>query len=195
MRPNRLMHRLGFPRTWMCALMLLLVLTAAGCAARKVYRLTDKKFASTPASQEIKLYVNEVQRPHVKIAHVESFSERVESADIKRDQLQDLTKRARSLGADAIINIRQMRNNVRGVVVDEAVPFRAYRQGEYELVFLRGTAIKFTGDESATEEEGHAVSSHDSIPHPPMRHTVGEATSLSPEPPGLGPSPDNPATR
>lgn len=128
-------------------LLLLALLVAAGCSNRRTYRLTSEKFPPTPADQEVRLFVNEVREPHVKIAMVQTFSSRSRENDVVRDQLQELNDRARALGADAVVNVRVLRNRVDGYVVDERVPFRAYRQGRNELYFLRGTAIRFIDEE------------------------------------------------
>ena len=130
-------------------ILLLLVCALGGGCSRPRYMLTEEKYPETPQDQEIKLYVNEVQRPHVKIAIIQSKLDSKKDADTKRAQLEDLTEQARKLGADAVVDVRQMNNKMRGFVVDEAVPFRAYRQGSYKLYFLRGTAIKFVTEEEA----------------------------------------------
>lgn len=143
--------------------MLLAIAALAGCSTRKYYPLTEQKFDSTPDGQEVKLFVNEVQRPHIKIAHVESFSDRERDPETVRKQLEDLKRRSRDLGADAVVNVREYRNQVRGFVVDERVPFRAYRQGRFELYMLRGTAIRYV----ETPEEAAAANTTLTTEPPP----------------------------
>jgi len=130
-------------RLLLAASLVALSIAAVGCSSKRVYPLTTRAFPATPPGAEVKLYVNEVTRPHVQIAHIQSFSDREQDTETVRRQLLDLDKRARKLGADAIVNVRKLDNRVRGAVVDEAVPFRAYRQGTYNLYMMRGTAIKF----------------------------------------------------
>jgi uncharacterized protein YbjQ (UPF0145 family) len=125
---------------------LLMAVIVTSCATRRRHMLTDERYAPTPAAQEIKLYVNEVRRPHIRIAIVQSFSEPEPDAARKREMLEALTTEARKIGADAVMNVRQLKNQVRGAVVDEAVPFRSYRQGRYDMAFMRGTAIRFVDE-------------------------------------------------
>jgi hypothetical protein len=139
----------------------------------------------------VRLYVNEVRRPHVKIAIVQSFSDPEPDAARKREMLESLTREARKVGADAVMNIRQLRNDVRGAVVDEAVPFRSYKQGRYDMFFLRGTAIRFV-DEMPAETAPSLVA-----PVEPVRPDQGipsiqtrdpnEDLPLEVVPRGLGP--------
>ena len=167
------------------------------CGAKKVHYLSEQRFSPTPESEEIKLFVNDVQRPHVALAVVESFSRRETDTETKRQQLLDLRQRARDLGADAIVNVRFLNNEIRGFVVDEAVPFRSYRQGRYEMYFLRGTAIKYLEVDAAEGE-----TSMDSVTATPMPEGptdelgIPTITTVDPQtddpvetvPAGLGPS-------
>ncbi len=141
------MHRL--------LVLLIIAFSVTSCASRKVHRLTDQKFEPTPQNQEVKLFVNAVRRPHIQLAYIDSFYDSADDTEVLKRQLADIRKKARKLGADAIVNVRQLNSEVRGFTVDESVPFKSYEQGEYELTFVRGTAVKFVeeNDERIPQEE------------------------------------------
>ena len=133
-------------RAWLCLIPVILI---AGCTATPMQRLTTLRFQPTPKDQPVKLYNSDVTEPHIKLAQIQSFADSSRDTETKRAQLLDLTERARRIGADAVVNVRQLENRVRGMVVDEKVPFRSYQQGRYEMYFLRGVAIRYTDPASA----------------------------------------------
>lgn len=124
-----------------------LLVLLVGCSASQIHPLTDKKFPAKPATEEIDLYMGKVERPHFEIAIIDSRSLPGREDKDKQLQLNDLKRMARKLGADAVHDIRLLHKKARGMVIDERVPFPAWKQGEYKLYFLRGTAIKFIADE------------------------------------------------
>jgi hypothetical protein len=146
-------HRLS------AALLLVAAIGASGCNRNRHYLMLEEGFGKegyaqqvyprTPKDQDIRLFVNEVRRPHLKIAYVQSFSDVKTDEETKRRQLEALKSEARKVGADAVMTIRQMKGRVRGAVLDEMTPFTAYRQGRYEIHFMRGVAIKFVDEEEA----------------------------------------------
>ena len=130
--------------------LLLIVALAGGCAVRKVNPIATEKFPARAADAEVKLYTNvDIERPHVKIAYVQSFAETDPDVETKKKQLEDLQKTARRVGGDAVINLRQLHNKVRGLVRDEAVPFPSVKQGSEEQVFYRAIAIRYVDAEQA----------------------------------------------
>lgn len=165
----------------------------AGCSAQRVYPLTDRTFPPTPAGQEIKLYTNAIRRPHLKLAYVQSTSDVESSPESRVKQLEQLREQARALGADAVVEVRELKNKVRGAVPDEAVPFRAYRQGRYNLYFLRGTAVRFV--EPGEEAEAPEASAVPPAPGQGPAGSIPSVTTRDPEeeapmetvPRGLGP--------
>lgn len=177
---------------------LCVVASFAGCSNNKVYYLTEERFPPTPDDQEIKLYINQTKRPHMPIAFINSKSDSNLEPETKKAQLEDLKERARELGADAVINIRNLNNKVNGFTVDERVPFHSYRQGNYELSFFRGTAIKFVDEETAAKaaEEMRArglyslpdgKSGYMNIPEVKTKDPMKDK-DLFPIPTGLGPT-------
>lgn len=121
----------------------LLALLLAGCGQPSMKRLSFEKFPRTPKDEPIDLYIGRVSEPHQSIAIINSISLSENDTQAKQKQLEDLRKRARRLGADAVHDIRILPREVRGFVVDENVPFRSFKQGRYNLYMLRGTAIKY----------------------------------------------------
>lgn len=115
----------------------------AGCMNDRVYLLSEKTYQPTPKDRPIPLYVNDVVQPHDRIALVQSFSSVEDTPEIRKRMLLDLRERAREVGADAVTNVVLLRNKARGYVRDEAVPFRAYTQGSFRPILLRGTAVRY----------------------------------------------------
>ena len=146
-------RRLLFP-------LLLAALVFAGCTSTKVYRLTEEQFPATQNPEDVRLFLGQVQRPHVRIAHVNSYLDRDKTVATKREQLEDLRRRAARLGAEAVVSVRLLREKHRGYELDPTVPFGALRQGQYDLYFLRGTAIRFVSQ----EEEAQGIGEYGEYP-------------------------------
>lgn len=140
-------NRLSAPVAARLAFATVAVLAVSGCSKVVVHRLTDDRFPSAPADASIRLYENKVLRPHREIAFIDSQALPDESAETREKQLLQITDKARDLGAEAVHDIRFLKEPVEGLIVDQNVPFRAYKQGRYTLYFIRGTAIVYTNDE------------------------------------------------
>ncbi len=180
-------------------LLTILAVVLSGCSNRRYFYLATEEWPPTPPDQEIRLYVNPLVRPHVEVAHVQSFKDTETDSETRRRQLAQMRETARSLGADAIMDIRQMEGEVRGLVIDEMVPFRAYRQGRYPLYFLRGTAVRFAEEEEEVtpiddprrrpivpgleDEELEDPGEIPGLPEP----EVDEEELMPAPPPGIGP--------
>ena len=57
--------------------------------------------------------------------------------------MEELRRSARWLGANGIENLRVETAEAQGMVADPRVPFTAWKQGEFELHFVRGTAVRY----------------------------------------------------
>jgi hypothetical protein len=136
-------------------------LLAGGCAATRTHHLTDSRYRALPDDAPVRLYVNTVAQPHLEIAHINSFPADKDTPEVRRQQLEDLQARARRLGADAVVNIRSLRNKGRGWIPDDQTPFDSYRLGNYEQFFLRGTAIRFEEAPEAAPAAAPAVAPAD----------------------------------
>jgi hypothetical protein len=153
----------------------------AGCfPASRVHYISEQRYRPNGSANNVRLYVNTVAEPHVRIAHVNSFAAQKDDEETRRRQLEDLRKRAWSLGADAVVEVKRLRNKGQGWVIDEQVPFTAYQQGRYRQYFLRGVAIRYgeaprSGDGATTTtmaatSEPSAVDTR-GIPVQPTRDT------------------------
>ncbi len=130
-----------------------------GCSSKRVYPLVEKSLPATPADQDVRLYVNALERPLVELAYIDSTAYPERDPETVQKQLKELTDKARKMGADAVMSVEVLDEKIRGMVIDEAVPFRAYRQGNFELYFIRGTAVKYFD----TEEEALEFAGPDSL--------------------------------
>ncbi|MFH0794530.1 MAG: hypothetical protein V2A74_10925 [bacterium] len=141
-------------------LMLTVCLALAGCGSGvEVKRLTAFNYLSTPRGAEIEVFVGQVNRPKIEIAYLQS--EPLDAADneAKAYQLDKLRSKARQLGANAIDNVRLVALEAHGMVLDPAVPFTAWKQGNYNLYALRGTAIRYLATDNAPTTSTLAASS------------------------------------
>ena len=134
-------------------IMILLAVVLSGCQNRRYLYQTDERHPPLAPDANVRLYVNVLRQPYEEIALVQSFRDTDTGAETRRRQLAYMTETARSIGADTIMDIKQMRGEVRGLVRDEMVPFPAVRQGEYETFFLRGVAVRLIPEEELDVEE------------------------------------------
>ncbi|NUP91030.1 MAG: heavy metal-binding domain-containing protein [Candidatus Sumerlaeia bacterium] len=120
-------------------------LTGCGLFVRKVDVRYNPNFPRRPEGAQVDLWVGETSRPNIPIAVISSRRTAERSREAREAQIEELRERARRMGADAIENVRVETAEVRGFVGDPMVPFTAWKQGEFELYFVRGTAIRYTG--------------------------------------------------
>lgn len=140
-------------------------LVLAGCTtASRVHYISEQRYKPTGSAKDVRLYVSTVTEPHVRIAHVNSFAAQADDEETRRRQLEDLRERAWGLGADAVVDVKRLRNKGQGWVIDEQVPFTAYTQGSYRQYFLRGVAIRYGEDPSADDAETTTTMSVSSEP-------------------------------
>jgi hypothetical protein len=128
------------------------LLGSVACHTSSIKRLTTTHFPPKSNSAPIELYVGTVSRPHTALAIIQSKSDAKKDEKTKAGQLEELKRLARKLGADAVQEIRLLTKKAQGYVVDERVPFAAWKQGKYNLYFLRGTAIRYTEDSPVASE-------------------------------------------
>lgn len=154
----------------------------SGCSSTRVHRLVTETYPAKSPDYQVKLYINKVTRPHREIAFIDSRASTDRSETTQSEQLRQLQEKARALGADAVHDIRSMTHKARGVVVDERVPFQAYKQGRYELYFLRGIALVYLPE----PEEDSPVSEPMPVPSP----AISEPAESTPE--SIAPTPSAP---
>lgn len=160
-------------------LTVLVILFVAGCAGPRTKWLTTQKPAPLPRDAHVDVYVGTVEPPFQPIAIIETDAVAVETEQARDAQLEVLRKKARKVGANAIQNVEILKKRVKGMTPDEKVPFTAWKQGSYNLFFMRGTAIKVADRPARTlndvePNEGWAV---DKLPVPPPLPPDKTATS------------------
>ena len=115
---------------------------ASGCSGPRSLTLDDANYPRRPRIYPIEVYGEGiVQQPHREVAVIDSSAYADDSDETRIKQLEELKKKARRMGADAIQDVRILAKNVRGFTVDERTPFPSLKQGKYNLYFMRGTAI------------------------------------------------------
>ena len=125
------------------------LLASLACHTPSLKRLTTIHFPPKPKSAPIDLYVGTVSQHHIEVAIIQSRSYASKDENTKARQLEELKRLARKLGADAVQEIRLLTKRAQGYAIDDRVPFPAWKQGKYNLYFLRGTAIRYTENSPA----------------------------------------------
>lgn len=125
------------------ALALAFAASLAGCGGPRTFMVGDETFKRRPPVYPVDVYVGEVVETNRKIAIVESTAYPADDEPTRLKQIEEMKSRARVLGADAIEDLRVLTKRVRGFTVDERTPFLAWKQGEFPLYFMRGTAIAY----------------------------------------------------
>lgn len=154
----------------------------SGCSSVYVYRLTKDTYPPKASDEDVKLFMNKVQRPYKQIAFIDSqpLPDKTEAA--RNKQYIQIRAKARELGADAVHEIRFLDERVQGIVADQRVPLGAYKQGRYKLYFVRGTAILYTNEESQPETTTPTPTATESFEETPEETPSAEITEPSPSP-------------
>ncbi|MBX3729978.1 MAG: hypothetical protein KF858_12390 [Candidatus Sumerlaeia bacterium] len=131
------------------------VLVIAGCAGPRVEPLSDAVYAPQVAPEQVRLYVGDISRPYREVAWIDSVSATTRHRDARRDQLTQIRRKAAELGADAVIEIRSLEEQRRGLTSDPRAPVPAWQQSRTTMYFLRGKAVRLldTGDQPVLERE------------------------------------------
>jgi hypothetical protein len=145
-------------RTLICLPILLALLAGCGLHARRVdVRLAEGNFPPRPATAEVELWVGETDLPKIPIAIISSSRTAERSAEAREAQVEELRQRARDLGAHAVENLRVETAEVNGIVADPRTPFTAFKQGEFDLHFVRGTAVYYLTDQEIAAREALGI--------------------------------------
>lgn len=128
---------------------LTLSITGAAVAAKKEFlnpevRSVDRAClpASAPAGS-IPMYSKDVKARYMEIADIDSFQSTETDEAVTKQQLVDLERKGREIGADAIVKVRKLNNTHAGFVNDPETPFNSYKQGEEKTYFFRAVAIRY----------------------------------------------------
>lgn len=132
---------------------LLLLLLLAGCTGPRMQMLSQKRYAPLPPDAEVEVYVGQLASPYEPVAIIDSRGYAIVDDDTKLRQIEELQAKARELGANVLHDVRLLPKSVKGMTVDERVPFTAWKQGNYELYFMRAVAIRRPPTEPASLAE------------------------------------------
>lgn len=137
--------KLILPRRWATLYLLALVgiPLLAGCGGPRAFSLTSETHERRPSIYPIEVFLGRVSQPYREIAVIESSAYADDDDATRVKQVEQLQKKARRLGADAVQEVRILAKEVRGFTADERTPFPTLKQGEYPLYFMRATAIIF----------------------------------------------------
>lgn len=130
-----------------------LALLAAACGGPQMKMLADRRYKALDSGAKVEVYLGEIKPPYQEVAIIESTTSPYEDAAVKKAQLGDLKTKARKLGANAVQNIHILAKRVKGYTIDERVPFTAWQQGQFDLYFMRGIAIRIPESEPTTVDE------------------------------------------
>lgn len=103
--------------------------------------LTDEKYPRRPSIYPIEIFVGELDIPNRKIAIIESRAYENDDDRTRELQLEQLKKKARLCGADAVEDVRILAKRASGFTLDERAPGPTVRQAKFPLFFMRGTAV------------------------------------------------------
>lgn len=140
-------------RTKTGAALAALVLLAAACGGPQMKMLADRRYKALEPGAKVEVYIGEIKPPYQEVAIIESDTSAYEDAAVKKNQLNELKVKARKLGANAVQNVHILAKRVKGYTIDERVPFTAWQQGQYDLYYMRGIAIRVPESEPTTVEE------------------------------------------
>lgn len=116
----------------------------ACCGDKPAIRSIDRTCLPAGAPRpDLPLYNSDLAEHYQEVATVDSFVSDDKCEDVTRRQLQDLQAKGQSIGADAMIRVRLLANNVRGWKENPETPFFSVKQGETQDYFFRATAIKY----------------------------------------------------
>ena len=151
-----------------------LVGTLTACAGPRMKRLSDKRYERIPTDQPVDVYVGKLAEVTAELAIIESSPYPFVDDEVKLEQIEELRRKTRRLGGNAVQDVRILAKVIRGFVVDERTPFTSWKQGTYEVYFMRGTAVRVPEVEPAGFNElsprgGWIV---DSYPPPPRLQTM-----------------------
>lgn len=114
------------------------------CGSNPPIRSIDRTCLPAGAPKpNLALYTTDLAEQYQEIATVDSYISTDKCEDTTRMQLKDLQAKGTAIGADALIRVRPLHNNIRGWKENPDTPFFSVEQGESKDFFYRATAIKY----------------------------------------------------
>ena len=130
-----------------------LLTVASGCAGPRMKLLGDEKHERLAADEPVDIFVGELPDVIDDVGIIDSRSYPYVDDDVKLRQIEELRAKARRLGANAVQDVRILAKVVKGYVLDEHTPFTSWKQGEYEVYFMRGLAVSIPEREPSSFDE------------------------------------------
>ncbi|MDO8944274.1 MAG: hypothetical protein Q7U75_13930 [Desulfobacterales bacterium] len=124
------------------AALLVVTLLIAACGGPQMKKLSRQRFKALDINDKVDVFIGEIKPPYQEVAIIETDASSFVDNDVKKKQIEQLKIKARRLGANVVQNVHILSKRVRGYTIDERVPFTAWQQGQYELYFMRGMAIR-----------------------------------------------------
>ena len=126
------------------AVLLLAMTLLCGCGRPHVQRIGDAQFPPRPRNAPVEVVENTLNRAYEPVALIDSNQYRADDPTSKTAMTEDLRKRARKVGANAVHKVRILEVSKRGAVHDPLVPIPgAWVQGTYTEHFMRGEAVRY----------------------------------------------------
>jgi len=123
---------------------MLVLLFLQGCNSTSIQMLSSEKFPQKPEDHPVDLYVGKIERNNKPIAILNSKHYPDQSKENKALMLAELREMARKIGADAVTEIKILPKRFEGMMIDENVPFPAWKPGNYFAYFMRGRAVIYS---------------------------------------------------
>lgn len=145
----------------------------SACAGPRMKRLDTAEYPRRPSIYPIEVYSGQVNQSYRDIAIIESTAYADDTDPNRVAQIEELKKKARRLGADAIQQIRVLTKQVKGFTADERTPFPSVKQGSFPLYFMRAEAIIFESSlpGSVARGNGFAMKNSEEELKPPPAST------------------------
>ena len=123
------------------------------CGGTRVMHLGESRFKPLDSDVPVTVYVGQPDYAYDELAIVDSTAVAYVDEDVKREQLEELKREARKVGGNLVLDVRILQKRMRGFTIDEQVPFKSWKQGEYRLYFMRGVAARAPYEESVRLDE------------------------------------------
>lgn len=125
------------------SLLLLASLALTACGGPRSKILDESKYRPRPRTYPIDIYVGKVLESHREIAIIDSTGYPTDNEASRKKEIEELKRKARAMGGDAIHDVRLLTKEIKGYTIDERVPFPSWKQGDYPLYFMRGVVIAY----------------------------------------------------
>lgn len=127
----------------LCSAVILASVMLTACGGPRSKMLDDGKYRARPRNYPIDIYVGKVLESHREIAIIDSTGYPTDNEASREKEIEELKRKARAMGGDAIHDVRLLTKEIKGYTIDERTPFPSWKQGDYPLYFIRGVVITY----------------------------------------------------